>query len=144
MATNKTVRGLSRAGFRVRGATTAASQKVSSATTKLVDVDDPFVAMTLSAEKHNFIRMDELSGALTSISNADPAVFTKTGHGFDIDDVVTLSTTGVLPAGLAVGQKYYVITAGLGADTFRVSATRGGTVVATTDAGSGTHTVIPA
>jgi len=77
--------------------------------------------------------------ALTSISNATPAVFTLNSHGMSIGDAIVLSTSGALPAGLTVGTVYYIITAGFTANAFQVSATLGGAAINTTDAGSGTH-----
>ena len=82
--------------------------------------------------------------ALTSISNASPAVFTLTAHGLSIGDPVVLSTTGALPAGLTVGTIYYVATTSFGANSFKVSDTlahalAGTNLIDTSSAGSGTH-----
>ena len=78
--------------------------------------------------------------ALTSISNASPAVFTKTAHGLSVNDDLVLSTSGALPTGLTVGTIYYVKTVPT-ADTFTVSATVGGAAINTSSAGSGTHSM---
>lgn len=78
--------------------------------------------------------------ALTSISQASPAVFTKTAHGLAADEAVVLSTSGALPTGLTVDTIYYVKTV-LSADTFTVSATVGGAAINTSSAGSGTHSM---
>lgn len=77
--------------------------------------------------------------ALTSISNASPAVFTLVSHGLSVGDAIVLSTSGALPTGLTVGTVYYVISAGFGANSFQASATLGGSAVNTSSAGSGTH-----
>jgi hypothetical protein len=77
--------------------------------------------------------------ALTSISNATPAVLTLNSHGLSVGDAIVLSTGGALPAGLVVGTVYYVISAGFGANSFQVALTPGGAAINTTDAGSGTH-----
>lgn len=77
--------------------------------------------------------------ALTSISNASPAVFTLTAHGLSVGDAVVLSTSGSLPTGLTVGTVYYVIAAGFTANQFEVSTSPGGTAVNTSSSGSGTH-----
>ena len=78
---------------------------------------------------------------LTSISNATPAVFTKTAHGFFGSELIRLSTTGTLPAGLLTTQDYYVTI--VDANTYKVSSSLAnylaGTFVATTTAGTGTH-----
>lgn len=78
--------------------------------------------------------------AVTSISNASPAVVTYTAHGFAANDPVVFSTSGALPTGLTAGTTYYVKTV-LTADTFTVSATAGGAAINTSGAGSGTHSV---
>lgn len=77
--------------------------------------------------------------ALTSISNATPAVFTLVAHGLSIGDAIVLSTSSGLPTGLVVGTVYYVIAAGFTANAFEVSTTAGGTAVNTSSAGAGTH-----
>lgn len=77
--------------------------------------------------------------ALTSISNASPAVFTLASHGLSAGDAIVLSTSGSLPTGLTVGTVYYVLSSGLTANAFTVSTTAGGTAVNTSSAGSGTH-----
>lgn len=79
---------------------------------------------------------------LTSISNADPAVFTLTDHGLYEGDTIRLETTGTLPAPLAVKTNYYVVYNGIGTGVFQVSTQKGGDPVATTAAGSGTHSFI--
>ena len=81
------------------------------------------------------------SGEVT-ISIASPAVITQTAHGFVAGDVVMFNTTGALPTGLSVGTLYYVIAAGLTANTFEVSTTAGGSAVNTSGTQSGTHTVL--
>lgn len=77
--------------------------------------------------------------ALTSISNASPAVFTLVAHGRSIGDAIVLSTTGSLPTGLTVGTVYYIIAGGFTANAFEVALTPGGTAINTSSAGSGTH-----
>jgi hypothetical protein len=77
--------------------------------------------------------------ALTSISNASPAVFALTAHGRQVGDAIVLSTTGALPAGLTVGTVYYIIAAGFSANAFEVALTPGGAAINTSSAGSGTH-----
>ena len=76
-----------------------------------------------------------------TISNASPGVVSLTAHGLVAGDAVVFSTTGALPTGLTVGTVYYVISAGLTANAFEVSATAGGSAINTSSAGSGTHSV---
>lgn len=73
---------------------------------------------------------------------ASPAVFTLTSHGLVAGDIVKFTTTGALPTGLTVGTKYYVISSGLTANAFEVSATLGGAAINTTGTQSGTHTLV--
>jgi len=76
-----------------------------------------------------------------TISNGSPAVITKVDHGLQAGATITFTTTGSLPTGLSVGKRYYVLLIGLGANSFQVTDTLGSiTPVATTSAGSGTHT----
>lgn len=79
-------------------------------------------------------------GAVT-VTIASPGVFSLTGHGLVEGDIVYLTTTGALPTGLAVNTIYYVISAGLTANAFEVSATRGGAAINTSGTQSGVHTL---
>lgn len=79
---------------------------------------------------------------ITTISNADPAVVTLTDHELQVGDRIRLETTGALPSPLAVKTDYYVVYNGLGTGVFQVASADGGEPIATTDAGSGTHSFI--
>jgi hypothetical protein len=81
----------------------------------------------------------DVTGSFT-VTIASPAVFTWTAHPLADGDPVRFTTSGALPTGLVAGQTYYVIAAGLTANTFQVSATVGGAAVVTTGTQSGTHT----
>jgi hypothetical protein len=70
---------------------------------------------------------------------ASPGVVTWTGHGFSANWEVVFTTTGALPTGLTAGTSYYVVAAGLTANTFQVSATPGGAAINFTGSQSGTH-----
>lgn len=78
--------------------------------------------------------------ATATISQATPGVVTWNAHGLDPNAGVVFTTTGALPTGLTAGTTYYVKTV-LTANTFTVSATKGGAAIDTSSAGSGTHTV---
>ena len=54
-----------------------------------------------------------------TVTLANPAVFTRTGHGLSVDTELQLLTTGSLPSGLSTGTSYYV--ASTTSDTFRLS-----------------------
>ena len=69
-------------------------------------------------------------------------MFTLVDHGLTIGAKIRLETTGALPTGLAVKTDYYVVYNGFGKDVFQVSALNNGTPIATSAAGSGTHSFI--
>lgn len=75
-----------------------------------------------------------------TITIASPAVVTWTAHGLRAGAVVNFTTSGSLPTGLTVGTNYYVIAAGLAANTFEVSASPFGAAVNTSGSQSGTQT----
>lgn len=79
-------------------------------------------------------------GADAETTTADNATntFTATAHGFSNDMLVEFSTDDTLPAGLVIGEKYYVINKTT--STFQVSTTLGGEALVITDNGTGTHT----
>lgn len=77
------------------------------------------------------------SGTAT-ITIANPAVVTVTGHNLSNDTPVVLTTTGALPTGLTASRRYYVIERTT--DTFKLALTKGGTAIATSGTQSGTHT----
>jgi hypothetical protein len=79
-------------------------------------------------------------GAVCTISNASPAVITVS-NTFVANEPVVFSTTGALPTGLTAGTVYYVSATSLSGSSFKVSATAGGTLINTSSAGSGTHSV---
>lgn len=80
-------------------------------------------------------------GATVTISKASPAVVSYVSHPFSAGDAVVFTTTDTLPDGVTAGTVYYVISAGLGTDSFRISETLNGSAVDTTSDGSGTHSV---
>lgn len=77
---------------------------------------------------------------VTSISNASPGVVTIPGEYVPVNgDAVSLSTTGALPTGLSVATQYYVVASS--GETFSLAATKGGSAINTSSAGSGVHTL---
>ena len=109
------------------------------------------ITLTNTRENYNYIDLTVLSpgefisstptGTTCTISIANPAVITLTSHGFVAGDVIKFTTTGALPTGLSITGKYFVLSAGLGANSFRVSQTLGGTAVETTGTQSGVQKV---
>jgi len=86
---------------------------------------------------------DYPTGRACTISVANPAVITLNSHGFSAGDVIKLTTSvgGDLPEGLQVEFRYFILSTGFGANSFRVSLTPGGAAIETTSAGSGTFFV---
>ena len=79
--------------------------------------------------------------SVVTISVGTPGVVSWTGHGLRAGQPVVFRTTGALPTGLTAGTVYYASATGLTTNAFSVSATVGGAAIATTAAGTGTHTV---
>lgn len=78
-----------------------------------------------------------------TISNANPGVVTKTGHGLVANQMISFTTTGVLPNNLVSTQGfYYYVKTVLDGDTFTFSATPGGAAIDTTGTQSGVHTLL--
>lgn len=76
---------------------------------------------------------------VVTISVGTPGVVTWTAHGLQAGQPITFTPNGgALPTGLTPATVYYVVAAGLTADTFSVSATPGGAPVDTTAAGTAT------
>lgn len=73
-----------------------------------------------------------------TISNAMPCVVTWANHGLPGNTPITIATSGALPGGLTVGGVYFVKDPLQG--TFNLSEYPGGPAIATSSAGSGTHT----
>lgn len=65
-------------------------------------------------------------------------VCTSAGHGLSDGDCVNVKTATTLPAGLSALTPYFIISAT--ANTFKLSATKGGTEIDITDTGTGIHT----
>jgi hypothetical protein len=99
------------------------------------------VSRTTYPELFDYLVTQEgFSGQTFTVTIASPAVFTKTSHGFVGGERIRLSTTGALPTGLDTSTDYYVLSANIAANTFRVSATWEGTAINTSGTQSGTHT----
>lgn len=75
-----------------------------------------------------------------TITIASPGVVTATAHGMVAGEPVVLSTSGALPTGLTAGTTHYVKTV-LTADTLTLTASYGGTVIATSGTQSGVHQI---
>jgi len=98
------------------------------------------VPITGGAGSAGVLYSSDSASATITISNASPAVVTWPSHGLIPNQAVVFTTTGGLPTGLTAGVTYYVIAAGLTANTFEVALTPGGAAINASSAGSGTHT----
>jgi hypothetical protein len=107
------------------------------------------LTLTNLRENYNYIDLtisnpgEYLSGsaATCTISIASPAVITRNSHGFVAGDVIKFTTTGSLPTGISTLTRYFVLSTGLGLNSFRISTEPEGTAVVTTGTQSGTQTV---
>lgn len=95
----------------------------------------------IPSDNRDTLAANAVLGGTVTISNATPAVITKASHGYSNGMPIIFTTTGSLPTGLSINTRYYVVNAASG--TFNVEATVGGEAIATSSAGSGTHTVSP-
>lgn len=73
-----------------------------------------------------------------TVTIAAPGVFTWNAHGLAAGSRIQLTTTGALPTGLTAATTYFVVSPT--ANTFSLSATRGGAAITTTGTQSGVHT----
>lgn len=87
----------------------------------------------------NYIRIGTVNNSYTAtVSGAPTTTITATGNDFNIYDPVQLTTTGMLPAPLALSTTYWIVLAG---NDLQLSTTSGGSAITFTDVGSGTHTI---
>lgn len=74
-----------------------------------------------------------------TVTLASPGVFTLAAHGLIVGDALYLTTAGALPTGLAANTQYFVVSMP-DANTFTLSASRGGSAINTSGSQSGVHT----
>jgi hypothetical protein len=90
-----------------------------------------------SATKHWAVTVAAPAGFSYTATNASPCVFTASGHYYGNGTNVFL-TGGSPPTGFTNGTSYYVVNTNIGAGTFQLSATSGGSAVNSSSTGSGT------
>ena len=78
--------------------------------------------------------------ATVTMTIASPGVITWNSHGLTAGVPIVFASTGALPSGITSGVTYYVIAAGLTANSFQIAATPGGAAIVTTGTQSGVHT----
>lgn len=111
------------------------------------DATDPgqivMKAAFLSPNDYNFkITFNDaptVRSAVVTMTIAVPGVITMTGHLLASSAAISIATTGALPTGLIAGTTYYVVS--IDANTFSLSATKGGAAITTTGTQSGVHTL---
>lgn len=81
------------------------------------------------------------TGNICTISVANPAVITLVSHGFVAGDAIKLTSSGAPPTGVSILDRYFVLAAGITANTFRISNSLGGAAVETSGTQSGVHRV---
>lgn len=81
----------------------------------------------------------ETQGTVTFNSTTD--VVNKTSHGYVGGERVSFSTSGSLAGVCTADTLYYVLAAGITANTFQISLTDGGSAINFTGTGTGTHTM---
>jgi hypothetical protein len=99
---------------------------------------------TVSSATYAALFAKSVKTSVVTMTIATPGVLTWEGHPLYVNAPVKFTTTGALPTGIVAGTTYYVIAAGLAADSFRISATIGGAAINTTGVQSGVHTAIHA
>jgi len=77
--------------------------------------------------------------AEVTINQASPAVVTYTGHSLVEGTVVFFRTSGTLPSPISANTRYYVRNPDT--DILNISLAESGSLVNTTNAGSGTHRI---
>ncbi len=85
--------------------------------------------------------LDDIGIKTATFTAATTDIITSSAHGLVNGNIVVLTTTTTLPAGLALATNYYVIEKTT--NTFKLtiqSGTEGGPAVDVTDTGTGTHT----
>ena len=75
----------------------------------------------------------------TFVTGAETLVRTSVAHGQQPGYAVKFATSGSLPAGISVGDTYYLLDDGFTATTFKISASKNGQPLETTTSGSGSH-----
>ena len=86
----------------------------------------------------SYVIMDRIGTLTAAFTAAVTNIITSAAHGLKNGDMVVLTTTTTLPAGLALATVYYVRNSAT--DTFKLAATKDGPEIDITDTGTGTHT----
>lgn len=126
------------AGSRVNLFASCAGQHLVGTVALLDTVQDVEIGVVQSLYRNADLFKITSGSATVTISQATPAVITQTAHGKLEGTPVVFTTSGGLPTGLTAGDTYYVRNPAT--NTYNVSATLDGALIATSSAGSGTQT----
>ncbi len=109
------------------------------------------LTLTQTRENYNYIDITVFqpgefisstpTGTTCTVSISNPAVVTLVSHGFSAGAVIKFTTTGALPTGMSIQNRFFVIATGLTANTFQFSDVPGGTAIETTGTQSGVQKV---
>lgn len=91
-----------------------------------------------SVKRYTIFDTTDFTQAAFTVTAATDLI-TSTAHGLKVGDVIEVKTETTLPTGMSAATQYYVISVP-SADTFKVSATKGGTTINIEDTGTGTLT----
>jgi hypothetical protein len=111
------------------------------------DVAIPDEMISAQALRDRVYNMDYLTfygpaaEGITVTGRSSNTLTLATGHGLYNGQLVTLTTTTTLPAGLTANTLYYIVDRAAGAVSFAL--TPGGSAVTISDAGTGTHKIVP-
>jgi len=94
--------------------------------------------MPTTRDSKDYTIFDAIGLKSANFTAATTDIITSNAHGLVNGNMVVLSTTDTLPAGLAVSTVYYVIEKTT--NTFKLAKTPEGPAVDITDTGTGTHT----
>jgi hypothetical protein len=115
---------------------TAVSFSTTGALPTGITVNEPYYVIDRTSTTYK-LGTSTGTAQIATITIATPGVVTVASAPAN-NDLVIFSTTGALPTGLVSGTSYYVINRT--STTFEVSATYGGSAIATTGTQSGTQT----
>lgn len=114
---------------------------ISDSTIKTVPTANVAIPIVMDTNDDILGLTHDIIGTTCTIDIATPAVVHLNSHGFHYADIVQFSTTDTLPTGLTPNTKYFVMSTGLTADAFQISATPRGAAINTSGSQAGTHKV---
>lgn len=124
--------------YRINNAGTSVKVGTIGTTSGRVDMDSNGTELILVDGSTTGYTLKYATDTTVTITIASPGVVTWTGHPFEDEDAIQLTTTGALPTGLSENTTYYVVNSTT--NTFQLEATVGGGAINTSGTQSGTHT----